>query len=87
MCQECTGRTGGIAQLVESLLCKCEAMSSNPTPTKKKKEYIAAQLPFLNSKSLFTITWRLYGVGLRKDCAVTLDIDLSPYLGSQCPHV
>jgi hypothetical protein len=28
---------GGVAQVVECLLCKCKAMSSNPSPTKKKK--------------------------------------------------
>jgi hypothetical protein len=28
---------GGVAQTVECLLCKCEVLSSNPCPTKKKK--------------------------------------------------
>jgi hypothetical protein len=28
--------TGGIDQVVEFLLWKCEALSSNPSPTKKK---------------------------------------------------
>jgi hypothetical protein len=27
-----------MAQAVECLLCKCEALSSNPNPTKKKKK-------------------------------------------------
>jgi hypothetical protein len=31
-------RTGAVAQAVECLLCKRKALSSNPTPTKKKKE-------------------------------------------------
>jgi hypothetical protein len=30
--------TGSVAQAVESLLCKCEALSLNPRPTKKKKK-------------------------------------------------
>jgi hypothetical protein len=30
--------TGSVAQGVECLLCKCEALSSNASPTKKKKE-------------------------------------------------
>jgi hypothetical protein len=30
--------TGGIDQVVEFLLWKCEALSSNPSPTKKKKQ-------------------------------------------------
>jgi hypothetical protein len=30
--------TGGVAQAVEGLLCRCEALSSNPSPTQKKKE-------------------------------------------------
>jgi hypothetical protein len=29
--------TGGVAQVVQHLLCKCEALSSNPVPLKKKK--------------------------------------------------
>jgi hypothetical protein len=29
--------TGGMAQAIEHLLCKCEALSSNPSLTKKKK--------------------------------------------------
>jgi hypothetical protein len=31
-------RTGGVAQVVEQLLCKCEALISNPSPAKKKKK-------------------------------------------------
>jgi hypothetical protein len=30
--------TGGVAQAVERLLCKCEALSSNSSPTRKKKK-------------------------------------------------
>jgi hypothetical protein len=30
--------TGGVAQSVEYLLCKCEALSSNASPTKKNKK-------------------------------------------------
>jgi hypothetical protein len=29
--------TGGVAKVVEHLLCKCEALSSNPSPTEVKK--------------------------------------------------
>jgi hypothetical protein len=29
--------TGGMVQVVEHLLCKCKALSSNPTPAKNKK--------------------------------------------------
>jgi hypothetical protein len=29
-----------VAQAVERLLCKCTALSSNPSPTKKKKKII-----------------------------------------------
>jgi hypothetical protein len=32
--------TGVVAQAVEHLLCKCEALSSNPSPIKKKKGFI-----------------------------------------------
>jgi hypothetical protein len=31
-------RTGGVAEAVECLLCKCEVLNSNPSPTKKKKK-------------------------------------------------
>jgi hypothetical protein len=31
--------TGGVTQAVESLLCKCKALSSNPILTKKKKKF------------------------------------------------
>jgi hypothetical protein len=31
-------RTGGVAQVLEHLLCKREALSSNPSPIKRKKE-------------------------------------------------
>jgi hypothetical protein len=30
--------TGGVAQVVDHLICKCKALSSNPSLTKKKKE-------------------------------------------------
>jgi hypothetical protein len=30
--------TGTVAQVVEQLLCKCEALISNPSSTKKKKK-------------------------------------------------
>jgi starvation-inducible outer membrane lipoprotein len=30
--------TGGVAQEVELLFCKCEALSSNPSPIKKEKK-------------------------------------------------
>jgi hypothetical protein len=33
---------GGVAQSIEYLLCKCKALSSNPTPTKKKKGEVQA---------------------------------------------
>jgi hypothetical protein len=29
--------TGGVAQVVECLLCKCKVLNSNPSPTKKKE--------------------------------------------------
>jgi hypothetical protein len=29
---------GGVAQAIEQLLCKYEALSSNPNPTQKKKK-------------------------------------------------
>jgi hypothetical protein len=32
--------TGGVTQAIELWLYKHEALSSNPSPTKKKKEYI-----------------------------------------------
>jgi hypothetical protein len=31
------GPCGGVAHMVEHLLCKCEVLSSNPNPTKKNK--------------------------------------------------
>jgi hypothetical protein len=30
--------SGDVAQAIEHLLCKCEALSSNHSPTKKKKK-------------------------------------------------
>jgi hypothetical protein len=30
--------TRGVPQVIQCLLCKCEAQSSNPSPTKKRKE-------------------------------------------------
>jgi hypothetical protein len=30
--------TGGLVQVVEHLLCQCDALSSNPNPTKKKNK-------------------------------------------------
>jgi hypothetical protein len=33
--------TGGVAQAVHCLLCKGEALSSNSSPTKKKKKKLA----------------------------------------------
>jgi hypothetical protein len=30
--------TGGVAQAVEHLLCECEALSSNPSPTKTQNK-------------------------------------------------
>jgi hypothetical protein len=32
--------TGGVAQVVEHLLCECKALSSNSNPTKRLKEMI-----------------------------------------------
>jgi hypothetical protein len=37
--------TGGVVQAVERLFCKSEALSSNPSPTKKKKTTKLSQLP------------------------------------------
>jgi hypothetical protein len=31
-------RAGGVAQVLECLLCKCEALSSNPRTTKNKRK-------------------------------------------------
>jgi hypothetical protein len=30
--------TGDVAQAAEHLLCECKTLSSNPSPTKKRKE-------------------------------------------------
>jgi hypothetical protein len=37
-------RTGGITKAVEHLLCKCEALNSNPSPTKKIKSQIQSKV-------------------------------------------
>jgi hypothetical protein len=34
--------TGGVAQVVECLVCKYEVLSSNPSPTKKKKKILSS---------------------------------------------
>jgi hypothetical protein len=34
----CAKWTGGVAHAVECLLCKCQALSTNHSPTKKKKK-------------------------------------------------
>jgi hypothetical protein len=34
--QNKTKQAGGVAQVVEYLLCNCKALSSNRSPTKKK---------------------------------------------------
>jgi hypothetical protein len=39
--------TGGVAQVVELLVCKCKALNSNPNATKKK---VNVQLPFTVTK-------------------------------------
>jgi hypothetical protein len=39
--------TGGVTQAVESLLCKCKALSSNPILTKKKKSPLSTSDFFL----------------------------------------
>jgi hypothetical protein len=31
-------QTGGMAQVVEHLLCKCKALNSTPSPIKEKKK-------------------------------------------------
>jgi hypothetical protein len=36
--QRATSWTGGMPQAIEHWLCKHEALSSNPSPTKKKKK-------------------------------------------------
>jgi hypothetical protein len=35
--------TGGVAQVVECVLCKCEALNLNPSPTKKKRKPIEGE--------------------------------------------
>jgi hypothetical protein len=40
--------TGGVTQVVEHLLCKHEALSSNPSPTERKKRN--AQYGIINYK-------------------------------------
>jgi hypothetical protein len=44
--------TVGMAQVVECLFCKCKALSSNPSPTKKKKSFEYKQV--VRSKNLRT---------------------------------
>jgi hypothetical protein len=44
--------TGGVAQAVEHLLCKCKALSSNLSATKKKKK--KKKPDFLSSGTLTT---------------------------------
>jgi hypothetical protein len=39
--------TGGVAEEVEHLLCKCKALNSNPSPTKKKEKVQTSRMPFL----------------------------------------
>jgi hypothetical protein len=43
--------TGGVAQAVLCLLCKCEALSSNPSPTKKESESNQKKRYQLNPKT------------------------------------
>jgi hypothetical protein len=38
--------TGGVVQAIEHLLCKCKALSSNPSPAKKKKKVQKVHIPF-----------------------------------------
>jgi hypothetical protein len=67
--------TGGMAQAVECLLCKCEALSSNPTKTKYKikQKHLGIQNKFLkyrwysnilhlyNGSCLFISLWNSVG--------------------------
>jgi primosomal protein N'' len=41
--QEFKARTGGLAQVAECLLCKCEALSSTASTTKMKKKKVQGQ--------------------------------------------
>jgi hypothetical protein len=46
-----------VAQAIEYLLCKCEALSSNPVPPKeKKKKYIEAYILALEKYGYKKIT-------------------------------
>jgi hypothetical protein len=38
MVEELLSQTEGVAQVVESLLCKHKALNSNPVPPKRKKK-------------------------------------------------
>jgi hypothetical protein len=42
----------GVAQVVECLLCKCEALSSNPCPAQKKKSCGRLKRIFFNNLQL-----------------------------------
>jgi hypothetical protein len=47
--------TGGVAQIVENLLCECEALSSNPSLTKQKKKERKVE----NSNDVLRTYWSL----------------------------
>jgi hypothetical protein len=44
--------SGGVAQVAECLLCKCETLSSNSSPTKKKIAIVIKTLGTWNKERL-----------------------------------
>jgi hypothetical protein len=51
--------TGGLAQAVQHLLCKCKGLGSSPIPTKKKKGGWGEGKYFINEKKGEEITWKV----------------------------
>jgi hypothetical protein len=41
MTVKCQNGTGGVAEVVQNLMCKHEALRSNPSPTKKKVQMLS----------------------------------------------
>jgi hypothetical protein len=50
--------TGGVAQGVECLLCQHKALSSNPSPTKKKKNTTTKHLEKQAPNWFFLFVWQ-----------------------------
>jgi hypothetical protein len=61
-------RAGGVAQMIECLLSKCEALRSNPSTAKKKKERKKMETMLFAGKWMeleIIMFWQYWGLNSR----------------------